>query len=71
MELMAWAKPETVLLEGESDAVGEDMELYASVLEKICGSSEPSTLNLVEARCVTQALWVFQRHCGSAAALNA
>ena len=70
MELMEWANPEAVLLTEEHGFLEEYLELYRSVLEKICGPSEPTSLNLVEARCVTQDLWVYQRHCGSAEALN-
>ncbi len=71
MELMEWARPETVLLTEEQNQIQEYMSLYVSVLNKICGDGDPSSLNLVEARCIAQDLWVFQRHCGAAEALNA
>jgi len=69
-DLMEWAKPEKVLLSGEHDCVEQYLELYQAVLAKICGKNAASPLNLTEARCVAQDLWVFQRHCGSAEALN-
>ena len=71
MELMEWAKPETVLLTEEHNQVKEYMSLYVAVLNKLCGEHDPSTLNLVEARCIAQDLWAYQRHCGPADALNA
>tara|TARA_R100000742_G_C4276724_1_gene98006 strand:+ start:889 stop:1311 length:423 start_codon:yes stop_codon:yes gene_type:complete len=71
MDLMAWAKPEAVLLTEELDCVSEYMQLYEAVLDDVCDGVEPTSLNYVEARCITQDLWVFQRHCGSADALNA
>ena len=60
-----------MLLKSERKRKAEYLALYKSVLESITGKQDPTSLQYVEARCIAADLWVYQRHCGSAKALDA